>query len=1345
MRVSTGSLRLRLLATALALLMAMSMLPLAGMAQPAYAEPLDAEGEAAVAAAAEPAAEPGDGASPEAAVQDDEATPEAVPPDDVATPEAVPQDDGVPSAFLPLVATNSYPLTSGITGGTGAGTIALSAASAAAGSVVTVTATPGAGTYLAQVRYSSDGGLTYTAVKAQSGSYRFTMPAAAVDVKGDFVSKVWDGTIDVTWFDPDASVYTLYYPAQYAGLATIVNGLFTLYPTTPKLDENGEPVVDSRGPVRLPSYTGFRQGMGIKEPVPAAPEGTILPSRLYGEFTETYRLNDSQNSFERTAPITKTARVIGEPAYLVATCSAGTVGENNKVTTTDYWKGSYDFRDKTVYIGADLDFGGVQSGGVWSTQSPLFMPVAGQFSILPGSGDYTNGYSKLSSSWSGTLDGLGHRFTNVYCEYYANTEYGDSATIGLVGRMGVHDDDPAASRPVNPTVRQIVLESGYISGRRSTGGIVGKIGKTSKANADGSVGGIIEFCINKATVTGTDAKGAGGIVAAGWNGGVVRYCANFGRIKYNYSDPAGGIVGYNEIPVYNCYNVGLVTAGADRFAMGIGTNNGGGGPIVNCYWLTGKSAGGGYYGGSSLTDTVYEFGQGTSIPALTAARLNGGSGAPAIWYDDSTGINAFDGVNYPRLYFQTASFDPDASYTVTVSQPASGGTLAASATSGRIASTVVLSATATPGYVLDYYTVNGARISADNFALMGNVTVSAVFRQLKRAPLAIEDTAAKPYTLSVRRTGLQEGGSGFASVTNQPISSGATVYEGNTLTITATLKAGAKPDDASLVYSGQFVGAIRFGETLFSWGTAPFLVDAAHFATVGSEGGTVRVSATPVTVAKDWGQVANVSWFDADSPQASYSIGTAAQLAGVAKLVNDGTTAFEGVTLTLTNNISLANADGTAGTRLWVPIGATASKPFKGRFEGGGHVVSAMSVVKASGMYAALFGSINGATVNGLTVAGSVTGYQYSAGIVGSAKASTVSSCTNRATIRAAQNYVGGVVALASASTVTGCTNEGTIEPTTSSAAPQHVGGIVGRAEASSTVSSCTNTAAVTGGYDIGGVTGSLAGSTVTGSSNTAAVVATTSITTGGAGGIVGAALTSAVIAKSFNSGPVSSTGSVNASLIGGIVGHMTSSTIENSYNRGAVTTASGSAGGIVGRITATLNSPAAIRNAYTTGTVSKGIIGNIGAVAGYVNSPYNSYGNVHYLTGVAGASTTTNGYTNNVGSSSIAASAQSASSLKALAPTLGAAFKADAQSLNGGYPALLWQQAAAPSVGAPGSGDLDGDGSVSAAESSAIMRAVLGQTTLTPAQKDALDMDRDGVLTAADMLLHIKKILGLP
>ena len=43
----------------------------------------------------------------------------------------------------------------------------------------------------------------------------------------------WDGTVDISWYDPDQSEYYLSTPAQLAGLAALVNGMTD--PTCPKV------------------------------------------------------------------------------------------------------------------------------------------------------------------------------------------------------------------------------------------------------------------------------------------------------------------------------------------------------------------------------------------------------------------------------------------------------------------------------------------------------------------------------------------------------------------------------------------------------------------------------------------------------------------------------------------------------------------------------------------------------------------------------------------------------------------------------------------------------------------------------------------------------------------------------------------------------------------------------------------------------------------------------------------------------------------------------------------------------------------------------------------------------
>jgi hypothetical protein len=65
--------------------------------------------------------------------------------------------------------------------------------------------------------------------------------------------------------------------------------------------------------------------------------------------------------------------------------------------------------------------------------------------------------------------------------------------------------------------------------------------------------------------------------------------------------------------------------------------------------------------------------------------------------------------------------------------------------------------------------------------------------------------------------------------------------------------------------------------------------------------------------------------------------------------------------------------------------------------------------------------------------------------------------------------------------------------------------------------------------------------------------------------------------------------------------------------------------------------------------------------------------------------------------------------------------------------------------VGAPGSGDIDGDGAVTAAEALTVARFAVGSVTgLTPAQILAADMDGDGDLTMSDALAIMRRAVGL-
>ncbi len=244
----------------------------------------------------------------------------------------------------------------------------------------------------------------------------------------------------------------------------------------------------------------------------------------------------------------------------------GTHGACNRATD-DYSFGVDDMNGKTLRVTADLD---MSAGN--------YMPLGGQYLLAS---DDKN--TKLGSSFCGSFDGQGHNIT-IVCDRW-NEDYGDGESVGLIGRLGVHDNDPVSLRPAGPAVRNVAIY-GSVYANRSVGGVVGKIGKTT-GSSSGKVeeGALIENCANFAFISGTDAKGTGGICGAGWNGGQIRNCYNAGPVK-NTHNSYGGIVGSNEIELINCYNIGEITGIGTTAA--IATSNGGD-TYENCYWLSGTA------------------------------------------------------------------------------------------------------------------------------------------------------------------------------------------------------------------------------------------------------------------------------------------------------------------------------------------------------------------------------------------------------------------------------------------------------------------------------------------------------------------------------------------------------------------------------------------------------------------------------------------------------------------------------------------------------------------------------------------------------------------------------------
>ena len=76
-------------------------------------------------------------------------------------------------------------------------------------------------------------------------------------------------------------------------------------------------------------------------------------------------------------------------------------------------------------------------------------------------------------------------------------------------------------------------------------------------------------------------------------------------------------------------------------------------------------------------------------------------------------------------------------------------------------------------------------------------------------------------------------------------------------------------------------------------------------------------TAVPLSAQTIWDGTADVSWYDAS--ETSFDIYTPEQLAGVAQLVNNGTTSFSGKTLNLANDLWLNSTGEARSTAMATP------------------------------------------------------------------------------------------------------------------------------------------------------------------------------------------------------------------------------------------------------------------------------------------------------------------------------------------------------------------------------------------------------------------------------------------
>ncbi|ADY55427.1 cell wall binding repeat 2-containing protein [Syntrophobotulus glycolicus DSM 8271] len=213
------------------------------------------------------------------------------------------------------------------------------------------------------------------------------------------------------------------------------------------------------------------------------------------------------------------------------------------------------------------------------------------------------------------------------------------------------------------------------------------------------------------------------------------------------------------------------------------------------------------------------------------------------------------------------------------------------------------------------------------------------------------------------------------------------------------------------------------------------------------------------------------------SAEDPYLIGSAAQLARLAQLINAGNTAYQAAYYRLTGPLDLsAYAEG-AG---WTPIGTDVDNSFRGSFDGNHQTISGLTISRpATATYSGLFGYVRNGTVENLGLTGvNISGGESTGGIAGvllkvpdTATAAAITNCSVTGTVSGSVK-VGGIAGSMSQAVDTASIEQCYVTATVQ-ATGDKAGGIVGDI-LNGTVRNCYATGTVSGASYAGGIAGNV-------------------------------------------------------------------------------------------------------------------------------------------------------------------------------------------------------------------------------------------------------------------------------
>lgn len=635
-----------------------------------------------------------------------------------------------------------------------------------------------------------------------------------------------------------------------------------------------------------------------------------------------------------------------------------------------------------------------------------------------------------------------------------------------------------------------------------------------------------------AAVTATASKAG---IVAGTSSGTISGVTVKGSITSNYQD-VGGIVGYlSSGSITGCASTATVSANANSYMGGIAGENSYNTSITNCYvgakvdGGTVAAAVGGIIGKVGSTSTI----GGNYVKADVCGNARIGGIAGWISGDGTVTNNGYvGGVTGVKNVGGLAGCIDGSSTSIAVTNSYAVGTVTATDAAGvaggivgyaekactitgdialqsavtattahrvvgsSVSSTLGGAPTLSGNYAFAGMTVNGAAVSStDAASVEGADQTSAALRG---------STTAAPYT-------SWDGTAWTVAAGSLPILTGvdATVQNGYpdyiaieltdsdvSMATYRTYTTKAVEPDVTVTVNGTTLTKDTDYTVTYSDNTEIGTAATATVKGIGAYSGTVTKTFEIGTV---WdGLTYETDWYN--TTDTSFTITRTGQLAGISKLVNNGTTTFAGQAVTIgadlyMNKTAATEIDTTQNNLLPIAVDAgdntyvsTVQGSFQGTLNGGGHTIYNLyaQVAKGTG-YAGLFGFLDRGSVvknlgvtgfvsgrvsggiaasfsgagstsaenpaiescyNACTVNGDGTGTRGTGGILGGNKGygGTVINCYNAGAITNTYRPAGGIVGVGVGEAVSNCYSYGTI---TSSSGTGYEGAIMGTQNAS--------------------------------------------------------------------------------------------------------------------------------------------------------------------------------------------------------------------------------------------------------------------------------------------------------